>query len=151
MKIDSTPPAGFSLVEVTLALGLAGFCLVAMLGLIPAGMRNVATASEQTATVGILGSIISDLKGTPSGTATSPRFAITIPTAAGVTNVATNYFSEDGEKVASASAARYAAAITLSSDGTSSSVNAYVRIFWPAAAATNASGSVEGFTVLDRY
>ncbi len=145
------PVSAFSLVEVTLALGIAGFCLVAMMGLIPAGMRNAATASEQTMTVGILGSVISDLKGTPAATNASPRFGIPIPQPG---NSASNtiYFSEDGQNVAGASTARYAAVATLSAPANSTVVNTQVRVFWPAgAAAANASGSIEGITVLDRF
>ena len=39
----------FSLVEVTLAIGIVSFCLVALLGLIPVGLTAVKTAREEAA------------------------------------------------------------------------------------------------------
>jgi uncharacterized protein (TIGR02598 family) len=141
----------FSLVEVTIALGIAAFCLISMLGLLPGGMRNAATATEQTATIGILGAVLSDLKGTPTSSTNSPRFAITIP-ASGSSASQTLYFTEDGHKVPSASSARYAVVANLSAPTGSTVANAQVRIYWPAAASTtNASGSIESVTVLDRF
>jgi uncharacterized protein (TIGR02598 family) len=141
--------SAFSLVEVTLALGVAGFCLVVLLGLLPVGMRTTATASEQTATVGILGSIISDLKATPSDTSTSPGFAISIPQQGNSTT--TLYFTEHGEAVPEPTTARYAVVATLSAPASSSLVNTHIRIYWPpGATANNASGSIESMTVLDR-
>jgi len=143
--------SAFSLVEVTIALGIAAFCLISMLGLLPGGMRNAATATEQTATIGILGAVLSDLKGTPTNSTNSPRFAITIP-ASGSSASQTLYFTEDGHKVASASSARYAVVANLSAPTGSTVANAQVRIYWPAAASTtNASGSIESVTVLDRF
>ena len=142
---------GFSLVEVTVALGIAGFCLLAMLGLIPVGMRNAATASEQTATVGILAAVISDLRETPAGASASPRFGTTMPQPGNSASY-TIYFSEDGQKVDGAASARYAAVATLSAPANSFAVNLQVRVYWPAGAgAANASGSIEGITVLDRF
>ena len=44
---------GFSMVEVTLALGIAGFCLVALLGLLPLGTSQSADASKATAGTGL--------------------------------------------------------------------------------------------------
>ena len=152
-----SPLSAFSLVEVTLALGIAGFCLIAMLGLIPAGMRNAATASEQTTTVGILGAVMSDLKGTPSGASASPRFGIPIPHPGSLAS-SNLYFSVDGgtkdehNMDLTPSTARYAAVATLSAPANSTVVNTQVRVFWPAGAtASNASGSIEGITVLDRF
>jgi uncharacterized protein (TIGR02598 family) len=141
----------FSLIEVTIALGIAAFCLIAMLGLLPSGMRNAATASEQTATIGILGDVLSDLKGTPVSSTNSPRFEISIPTAGNSTSQ-TLYFSENGTKEDTVSQARYSVVANLSAPTGSTVANTQVRIYWPAAASVaNASGSIESVTVLDRF
>ena len=142
----------FSLVEVTIALGIAAFCLIAMLGLLPSGMRNAATASEQTATIGILGDVLSDLKATPLSTNASLAYTNSFPSkTTGGTNVTTIYFSTEGKSVSRA-LARYAVVTTLSCDAGSPTVKARIKIYWPAAAAeTNASGSIESVTVLDRF
>lgn len=141
------PLSAFSLVEVTLALGLAGFCLVALLGLIPAGLRNASTATEQTAAVGLLGDVMADLRGTPINSANSPRFGIAIPSSGNVTTA--TYFSDDGETNAR-SQSRYVVESTLNPQP-NNLVNARILIYWPAlATSTNAKGSVESVTVLDR-
>jgi uncharacterized protein (TIGR02598 family) len=140
--------SAFSLVEVTLALGIAGFCMVAMLGLIPAGMRNASTATEQTAAIGILGAVVADLRGTPGSSNTSPRYGITVP-ASGSATGSTNYFSDDGQTNAR-SQSRYGVESTLTPQN-NQMVQARILIYWPAiAASTNARGSVESVTVLDR-
>lgn len=140
-------PFAFSLVEVTIALGLAGFCLVALMGLIPAGLHNASTATEQTAAVSLLGDVVADLRGTPDTATTSPRYQISIP-ASGIATTST-YFSDDGQ-TNTRSQSRYAVESTLTPQP-NDLVNARIRIYWPAmATSTNAKGSVESVTVLDR-
>src|SRR5215813_5749765 len=52
----------FSLVEVTLALGIAAFCLIAVFGLMPVGVQINRNATSQTAATNIIGAIIADLR-----------------------------------------------------------------------------------------
>ena len=47
----------FSLVEVVLALGLVSFCLVAVLGLLPVGLKSVKNANEQAGAADVLNAI----------------------------------------------------------------------------------------------
>ncbi len=54
--------AGFSLVEVTLALGVAAFCLVAVLGLLPTSLRTQQASIQQTTANQIISTIFSDLR-----------------------------------------------------------------------------------------
>src|SRR5437660_1415580 len=74
-------PAGFSLVEVTLALGVAAFCLIALLGLLPLGMQTNQSAVSQTAAASILSSLVADLRATARSNPTSPQYDITFGTA----------------------------------------------------------------------
>src|SRR5438552_15177106 len=65
MKPFSDRAAGFSLVEVTLALGVAGFCLIAVFGLLPIGVQTNQRALSQTAATAILSSVVADMRATP--------------------------------------------------------------------------------------
>ena len=97
MSLMSWRRQGFSLVEVTLALGVAAFCLLAILGLLPVGLTSNRNAIEQTAAAGIATGIFADLRATPftSGSnGTSPRYKIPVP----ATGTATHnlFLREDG-------------------------------------------------------
>jgi type II secretory pathway pseudopilin PulG len=54
--------AAFSLVEVTLALGVAAFCLLVLLGLLPAGVKTQQTSIQQTTATQIISQIYSFLR-----------------------------------------------------------------------------------------
>jgi hypothetical protein len=66
----------FSLVEVTLALGVAAFCLIAVFGLLPIGLKTDQGAIRQTTANGILSAIVADLRATPLTRTTSNLFTI---------------------------------------------------------------------------
>ena len=63
--------AAFSLVEVTLALGIAAFCLIAVFGLMPIGVQTNRNATSQTAATNILSSVVSDIRASPKGSSTN--------------------------------------------------------------------------------
>lgn len=71
-KITNCREAGFSLVEVTVAVGLMAFCLVAMLGVLPVGlMQERSSVDKQTATQ-VLAAVESDfLNSTVAGSETT--------------------------------------------------------------------------------
>ena len=73
MKLRSRSIAGFSLIEVTLALGVAAFCLIAVFGLVPVGVQTNRNATSQTTATNILSSVVSDIRASPK--------ASTVPTA----------------------------------------------------------------------
>ena len=68
MKIvDNVPPpikkaSGFSLVEVTLALGVAAVCLLVLLGLLPTGVKTQQNSIQQTTANQIISQIYSFLR-----------------------------------------------------------------------------------------
>ena len=68
--------AAFSLVEVTLALGIAAFCLIAVFGLVPVGVQTNRNATSQTTATNILSSVISDIRASPKGSGTTPKYKI---------------------------------------------------------------------------
>jgi len=81
-NIRSSAAGAFSLIEVTIALGIAAFCLVTVFGLLPLGLTSNQDSVEQTAACNISSAIIADLRTLQvSGTNASPRFNIPVPTA----------------------------------------------------------------------
>ena len=69
MKFKLRRLHAFSLVEVTLALGIAAFCLIAVFGLVPVGVQTNRNATSQTAATNILSSVVSDIRASPPGQA----------------------------------------------------------------------------------
>jgi type II secretory pathway pseudopilin PulG len=62
MKPPVSRIAGFSLVEVTLALGVAAFCLLVLLGLLPTGLKTQQNSIQQTTANQIISQIFSVLR-----------------------------------------------------------------------------------------
>ncbi len=79
MKRMARCRGGFSLVEVTLALGIAAFCLLAIMGLLPVGILSHQNALRQTAATGIATGIMADLRATPLTNTTTANYGISIP------------------------------------------------------------------------
>jgi uncharacterized protein (TIGR02598 family) len=139
--------AAFSLVEVTLALGVAGFCLIAVFGLMPVGVQMNRNATSQTAAASIIADVVADLRATPKANATSSQFGITFGT-----NPPPLYFDGVGQFTTTLGAnSRYQLNITWNPLAPSGSRYADLKVTWPAAAtAANASGSTEMFAAFDR-
>ncbi len=156
--------SGFSLVELTLALGIAAFSLIAVFGLIPVAALTNRNATSQTAATNLMAAVIADLRATPRTNSTSLQFAIPFGTDT------TRYF--DSQAQCSCDSAglqrpnpltrncsltwnpvlqpRYRLDITWSSAPTGLRY-ADVKVWWPAAAtAANASSSAEMFAAFDR-
>ena len=159
--------SGFSLVEVTLALGIAAFCLLALFGLLPIGLSSNQAAVEQTTAAGVAMQLVSELREMPT---TSTKTAVlklpfTTSTSASANPSSIRYFAATGSPsgtdgtqfVASgADESRYRACVGLlgSSTGT---VSVRIVVAWPAIAdRTNTGwpkkfeGTYEIVTALDR-
>ena len=122
--------SAFSLVEVTLALGVAAFCLIAVLGLMPAGVQTNRNATSQTAATNIIASVIADMR----------ALASTIIELRGTGQFTTSLGANS----------RYRVSITFPSSPAGLSY-ADVKATWPAPAiSANASGSSEIFAAFDR-
>jgi uncharacterized protein (TIGR02598 family) len=137
--------SAFSLVELTLALGIATFCLIAVFGLMPVGVQANRNATSQTAATSILCDVIADMRATPRTSPTSSQFAVTFGTAR------TLYFDGAGQFTTVLGAnSRYRVSITFPSSPTGLSYTD-LKITWPAAATpADANGSVEMFAAFDR-
>jgi len=137
---------GFSLVEVTLALGIAAFCLIAVFGLVPVAVQTNRNAASQTRATNIMAAVVSDLRATPTVKNRSLQFAITFGTNK------TLYFDGTGQFATSLSTnSRYQLNVTWSNSGWNGLSYADVKVTWPAAATpTSAIGSTEMFAAFDR-
>jgi uncharacterized protein (TIGR02598 family) len=146
MKKPDSTVASFSLVEVTLALGVAAFCLIAIFGLMPVGVQTNRNATSQTAATSIIAAVIADLRATPKTTNTSTQFGITFGT-----NPSPIYFDAAGQFAATSGPnSRYQLNVTWNSAPTGLRY-ADLKVTWPAPASpSNASGSVEMFAAFDR-
>jgi uncharacterized protein (TIGR02598 family) len=61
-QLSRSEISAFSLVEVTFALGVASFCLVAVLGLLPTALKTQQLGAQQTIANGVMTEILSDLR-----------------------------------------------------------------------------------------
>src|SRR5438067_9062442 len=91
----------FSLVEVTLALGVAAVSLLVIFSLLPIGLQTNQRSIEQTASVDILSAVAADLRAAPltaprGGATTSTQFGINVP-AGGSTGSTTLFFNSAGQ------------------------------------------------------
>ena len=139
--------SAFSLVEVTVALGIGAFCLIAIFGLIPIGTTTNRNAAAESTATSILSAITADLRSTPTSSNASPRYNINFGSSATV------YFDAAGNPTATANDQVYRLTIGFP---TTSAYATFVRfqISWPAAVDPSTgtpSGSVEAFAALDRH
>lgn len=101
MKSRFPRPNGFSLVEVTIALGLISFGLVTMIGLMPTGLEVLRNSTQQTIDTQILQQISNDL--VVNSFNSRSDFS--------TFNTATLYFNEEAQLLASGTGARYKAVL----------------------------------------
>ena len=145
--------AGFSLVEVTLALGVTAFCLLALFGLLPLGLRANQNSISQTAAASVLSSVIADLRATPKTSSISSQYDITFGEAKSL------YFDGEGRAVTPTdpnATPRYRVTISFPASPAGSFAPTFVslKLTWPAMvdpAITAPAGLVETFAALDRH
>jgi hypothetical protein len=166
--------AAFSLVEVTLALSVAAFCLLAVFGLMPVGVQTNRNSTSQTAATNIAALVVADLRAKTTGA--SPLLGIIIPTdptsppqfvlpdvvpCSGGNTSATSqirWFDSQGQSSSSINSnSLYRVIVTFvkntTATATTGATYVNVKVTWPAAidpCAITPGGSVEMFAALDR-
>lgn len=160
--------SGFSLIEVTLAIGVAAFCLVVVFGLLPVAQQSQQTASEQTAAANLISEVVSDLRAAerpnPPTPSISPHFGLTVGAAAALSE--TLYFRDGADVIGppgtlAASAnprPRYRVTIFFNAPtGGREALTGRILVTWPAladpqpdTAPSKYSGSLESFIAIDR-
>jgi type II secretory pathway pseudopilin PulG len=169
MTIRRRSSAGFSLIEVALALGLVAFALVAIVGLIPVGLNSNQASTNQTAASTVAAGIVADLLATPveipAEPKTSLRYQVPLPVSGSATH--SFFLCEDGAQAGSIDAnldastdPRYRATLFITAPTSANQKTAtLVRILitWPAVADPQVaalpakySGSYEVMTALNR-
>ncbi len=170
---------GFSLVELTLAIGVAAFCLIAVFGLIPVGVQTNRNSTSETQATTIIALAIADLRAAqigpqygspmfgffpiPTDPTSPPQFFAPdcVPCSGGQTSSTSQirYIDSVGQSSTSfnASTSRYRLIATFVKNTTATSTTGalyvHLKVTWPAAidpCAVTPSGSVETFAALDR-
>lgn len=151
---------GFSLIEVTIALSVAAFCLLAILGLLQTGVTSQRATIEQTAATSLASVIFADLS--TAGTNASPLLGIRRSGA--VSGPQTVFFDDGGQATGPVGAgptgtSRYRATVEVRppASATNRAVTPVrILVSWPAAAdptpgqwPSKHSGAVETWTALD--
>ena len=157
MKAHARSAAGFSLVEVTLALGVAAFCLITVFGLMAVGLMTQQASVRQTTATAIISQIVADLGAAtrlPPGQQ-SKQFSLTGHWAAQATPDQL-YFMTDGTFITGSTNqqtaptnAVFGATVTYLKPPTETTSLADITVTWPAQAAVP-TGSVETFAAINR-
>lgn len=163
MRQSSQPRAAFTLVEVTIALGVAAFCLLAIFGLMQSGLVSEKATIGQTVANDLLSTVFADLRSTPATETVSQVFLIPL-NEMDLTKAQTLYFDEALKPTGALGAAptaesRYRATIGIKAPapGVEAPTLARIVVSWPSASDPDpkvwpgkAGGTVEVLTALDR-
>jgi len=146
MARNNTSNAGFSLIEVVIALGIFSFCIVAIVGLLPVGMNSVRSVSNENNAIHIASSIEGIWQVAPTNTSiTYSNFPIT-NLYIGITNNAPPfYFNEFGEQTDSAGSSVNMTYTANASTTTSSAYDVKMVFKWPPHA-TSANATIREFS-----
>lgn len=148
MKIPRLSRAAFSLVEVAIAIGIASFVLVPIVGLLPVGLSCFRSSTAQIGAVNLVTAIAADIRATPSKANQSVLYGILATSTAGQTL----YFSDGGVSTAGIQAdSCYKALVqTVWQPSTNQTVQRVTVTWPPQASASNIGGSVEALVSLVR-
>lgn len=163
MKLQPHIRRAFSLVELVLALGVAAFCLIAVLGMLPTGLKTQQASASQTKANGIISQVIDSLRADvrlPPGQASKAEGewanlhghwrAVAVPD--------TLYFTNDGDQTGSVnqnpapSGAAFRVTVTYLFPPTETTSIAKIIVSWPAAQSdlTKVAGSISMFAAVNR-
>lgn len=138
--------AGMTLVEVVLALGIAAFAIIVVMGLLPTGLNSSREASHEQAATDILLEIEKEIRQTSGAVTNTPRLEMPLPAAANASTVAV--FSSHGLYLTNTNSEQrvYRARVTRRQPANPALNTWHVVVEWPALA-TNAQGSVETLVI----
>ena len=151
----------FTLVEVVLALGIASFCLIVLLGLLPMGLMTAKNTREQTAAASLVEAISTGIRNAStnssgiyaaSGICTNLTWQLVSQGGSSVS--ASSYFSLGGVSNTTASESQLIAEIEVFPPANAiSSGTAFISVAWPQQAQwsssttswSNAAGAVDSW------
>lgn len=130
--------AGFSLVEVVLAIGIVSFAMLAVVGLLPTGLKIARNAAEQARAANLVQSLAENLRGaaTADGTNFTAAFAgQSLDYALGGSPFTLQFSNLTLEGAADPAAARLVAAVTITPPANATTNGrAVISVAWPAVA-----------------
>jgi len=153
--------SAFSLVEITFALGVAAFALLAVLGMLPIGLKTQQASIQQTTANSIISQIFSDLRADlrlPPGLASHESDSGFQPPLHGhwlqMMTPDTLYFTQEGKPANSTGdVAVFRATITYRRPPTDTTSLADITVSWPAQVDPTTglpAGSVTAFVAVNR-
>jgi len=136
-----SPSKGFSLVEVSIAIGIAAFGIISLLGLMGVFLSSGRESHEDTILSDIAKGVFADLRSRPfdpPAQTNPPAFDHSLKSLSG--SVTTIYFTAEGVSVGTAASAYYSCNLTLKevpefNTVSTSAINLYeakVEFAWPA-------------------
>lgn len=133
---------GFSLVEVTLSVGLLAFAMVALMALLPNGLTSSLDASRQTAAASVATRIVADLRATAAG----PPPQVSAVYGVNLTNGFSRFFTDAlGQPQTGRETADFLVEVSCGATPTNGNARTGVlRMRWPAAD-EDPSGSLSFF------
>ncbi len=139
------PTNAFTLIEVTLALGIVAFGILAVFALLLSGMKVSRESTNENMAVNILSGFAADIGNFSGCTTVSDLYKIPLTTI----NEGSSYFDESGRQVTNTNTAIYEAVWKVHARDTTHGLppRVYLRVNWPAAK-TVTSGWVEGIVPL---
>ena len=162
MNHRSQSRSAFSLIEVTLAIGVAAFCLIAVMGLLPVAIKMQQASVQQTKANAIISQISSDLLADvrlPPGQASKAQgdWANLHGRWAQVATPDVLYFTNDakqsGYQGSAPADAAFRATITYMLPPTTTTSLANIKVTWPASidpATGTPAGSAETYISVNR-
>jgi hypothetical protein len=164
MKRSSRKIAAFSLVEVVLAIGVAAFALIAILGTLPVASKTQRAGVEQTKANAIISYIVGELRADvrlPPGLASKVQgdwsslhghwAAVAVPDTLFFTNDMQLISVVQGNCPAAPANAVFRATLYYMKPPTLTTSIAQITVSWPAAQClTNAAGSIDMFAAVNR-
>jgi hypothetical protein len=139
-----TDCVAFSLVEVTIALAVASFCLLILVALLPAGINMNHNSFAQTVGINLSTSIAADLEATATNCATtptnctSPIYSVTIVAPqTGSSSTKTLYMQDNGSFGTTTASGPFRVTVTTKGPGATNphaATTARIYVTWPAPA-----------------
>lgn len=149
--------SAFSLVEVTLALGICSFCLISLVGLLPAGIGAINNSSREAKATSIATALLADLQASATTTvdSTTGVTTVTLPASSHLyafpcsANVNTWNFipmsSAQESWTTTNDNGQFRVVVTKSQQNTASPIGFTVKVSWPGVANAVTQGSVTVF------
>jgi len=126
--------AGFSLVEVVLALGIFAFAITSVLGLLPVALQTNKVSFEESRALNIIHEVVADV----SALATNALSPIHDLPSLSSTNAIPDFFLDEGHRKVQQAEARYRVSVRYDqpASGSGQPVGINLRVSWPAVAPT---------------